>query len=208
MTKDAQILKLRRKLADAEAVAADLRGQLERLESGHTVAQAAEGGDVVLALWKAALGIARTRSSKRQCQVMWNRVPKAERPDLDTALAALKKWNRCEEWTKDACMFAPGLHKWIDRRGWEDVPETRPEVDPLAKYKPIRKAAQEPEAELATDEDLEALMSNFRTPCTPAATPVQPAGNSGENCQIPAETGNSDTISLTSSLLEDRPVTP
>ena len=74
-------------------------------------------------LWKAALPIARTRSSQQQCRVEWNKIPKAERPTVAELLNALKVWNRCTEWKKDGHTFVPGLHKFIARRQWQDLPE-------------------------------------------------------------------------------------
>lgn len=186
MSKDAAISRLKRQIADLEAKLADLRDKLARLVSGVTIAQAA-AEDPVLALWKAALAKSRERSSKQQCRIAWSRVPKAERPDLETAVAALKAWNRCEEWTKDACMFAPGLHRWIGNRGWEDVPEVR---DPVAKYRAPAKAAPVADpADTATEDDIRAIFGTFKPRCTPPAPSVQGHGNPGQISHFSAEPG-------------------
>jgi hypothetical protein len=51
------------------------------------------------------------------------RIPAVERPLVATAVSALKAWNRSEGWKSDANMFAPGLHRFIAERMWEDLPE-------------------------------------------------------------------------------------
>jgi hypothetical protein len=94
-------------------------------------------------LWNEALPTARSRSSKIQCRTAWERIPKDERPTITQALAALKTWNRSEEWRKDGNAYVPGLDKWIARRQWENLPEVL-RVDPSARYRPTPKPAPEP----------------------------------------------------------------
>jgi hypothetical protein len=75
-------------------------------------------------LWNASLPIARNRSSKLKVKKAWDAIPKRERPVLSDAIAALKRWNRCDAWRKDSNQFVPGLHRWITDRQWENLPET------------------------------------------------------------------------------------
>lgn len=124
--------KLRDKIAEAEATLGSLRSRLAKIEAQLAGQPAPESG--LEMLWKAALPIARTRSSKHACRVEWNRVPRHERPTVSDALDALKTWNRCEEWRKEGNAYVPGLHRWIKNRQWENIPEvSRP--DPGARYR-------------------------------------------------------------------------
>jgi hypothetical protein len=120
-TLTARANKLRKQLADAEAVVAGLTLKLAKTEAqltGQTVP--ISGLDE---LWKIALPIARTRSSKHLCRKAWNMLPKGERPTIATMISALKIWNRCREWKKDGNQFVPALDRWIRERRWEDLPE-------------------------------------------------------------------------------------
>jgi hypothetical protein len=117
----AQAASLRKKLADAEAVADQLRAKLAVVEAKLSGAPAPVSGLEIL--WQTALPMARQRSSKHLCRQEWNRLPQAERPRVEALLAALKAWNRCDEWKKDGSQYAPGLHKFIKNRMWESLPE-------------------------------------------------------------------------------------
>ena len=113
---------LRRRIAAGEADLDALRAKLAGIEAklaGNPV-PIVSGLDL---LWKIALPNSRSRSSKQQCRVEWNKIPKADRPPVQTLLDALKIWNRCDDWKRDANTFAPGLHRWIKNRCWEDLPE-------------------------------------------------------------------------------------
>lgn len=126
--------KLRRQIADAEATLSALKLKLAQAEAkltGQTVP--VSGLD---ALWKIALPIARTRSSKHLCRKAWNMIPKGERPEIDVMIQALKIWNRCLEWKKDGNQFVPALDRWIKERRWEDLPEV-PQAS--ARYQTIAK---------------------------------------------------------------------
>ena len=112
---------LRKKLAEAEAVADQLRAKLMLAEAKLT------GGPVPLSglelLWQAALPKSRERSSKHRCRTAWNRIPQGERPRMETMISALKAWCRCEAWKAEGGLYAPGLHRFIQERMWEDLPE-------------------------------------------------------------------------------------
>lgn len=116
-------------------------------------------------LWKIALPPARTRSSKQQCRIEWNKLPKTEKPTIQTMLDALKIWNRCQEWRKDSGAFVPGLHKWIKNRQWENLPQQAPAPSrypnaPAPLIAPTPQTAASP-AEIA--EILGTLKSKFLT---------------------------------------------
>lgn len=112
---------LRKKLAEAEAVADQLRAKLMLAEAK------LGGGPLPLSglelLWQAALPKSRERSSKHRCRTAWNRIPQGERPRVEVMITALKAWNRCQAWKGEGGLYAPGLHRFIAERMWEDLPE-------------------------------------------------------------------------------------
>jgi hypothetical protein len=141
--KETTVAKLQRQIADTEAKLAALQEKLAKV-----TAPKAEKPAAVFELdplWKAALPISRARSSKHQCRKEWNLIPKAQRPDIDTIVNALKAWNRSPEWKKDGCAYAPGLHRFIKERRWEDLPET---TEAPSRYR----AAPQPAPQKATGE--------------------------------------------------------
>lgn len=152
--------KLRQKIAETEAVLGQLKTRLAKIEAQLTGEPAPESG--LELLWKAALPMARTRSSKQQCRIEWNRIPKHERPSVQIALDALRIWNRCEEWKKDGNAFVPGLHRWIKARQWENLPEVS-DRDVSARYrvtpKPVPQTAPE---DIATAEDVAEILASIR----------------------------------------------
>ncbi len=128
-----------RQLADAEAVVAGLRARLAKIQAKLTGEPAPESG--LEMLWKAALPMARTRSSKQQCRAEWFRIPIQDRPPVKEVVDALYKWRSCPEWKKDGNAFVPGLHLWIKRRQWENVPESN-QLAP-SRYRSAPKAVAE-----------------------------------------------------------------
>lgn len=133
--------KLRDEIARNEAILGNQRARLAKIEAQLTGEAAPENG--LDQLWKIALPIARTRSSKQQCRIEWNRIPKHERPTVQTAADALRIWNRCEEWKKDGNAYVPGLHRWIKARQWENLPEGS-DRDPLSRYRTAEKPVAQP----------------------------------------------------------------
>ena len=128
---------LRQQVILAETTLGHLRSKLATAEARLTGSPAPESG--LDLLWKAALSKSRERSSKHLCRIEWNRVPKHDRPPVQQAVTALKAWNRSEEWKKDGNAFAPGLHRFIKNRMWEDLPEGST-YDPSARYRPTPQA--------------------------------------------------------------------
>ena len=155
----ASLDRLRQQLATAEATAENLRHKIAAHQAKLDGSPPPVSG--LDLLWKTALPIARTRSSKIQCRTEWNRIPKDQRPTVQFALDCLKIWNRCEEWKKDGNTFVPALHRWIKNRQWENLPESS-RYDPLARY---RKADPAPPP-LRTDEDQAALREFLKLPRT------------------------------------------
>ncbi len=132
MSENPTIAALQRRIADTEATLGSLRQKLAKALAKDAGTPAPICG--LDLLWKAALPMSRKRSSKHLCRAAWNRLPKHERPAVADAIAALKAWNRCDEWRKNDAMFAPGLHRFISERKWEDLPEGG-HADPLARYR-------------------------------------------------------------------------
>lgn len=142
---ETEIKRLKRQIAEDESQLDAKRSKLAKLEAKWKGEAAPLTG--LELLWKAALPKARERSSKHRCRKAWNLIPQSHRPPVKEAIEALTKWNKCEEWTKEFSQFAPGLHRFIAERMWEDVPEVR---DPFAKY---RKKPQPKPAEDGLDSD-------------------------------------------------------
>jgi hypothetical protein len=150
--------KLRRLLADAEAVVSGLRARLAKLDAKITGEPPPESG--LEMLWKAALPMAKSRSSKHQCRQEWARIPLAERPPVARVIDALYRWNRSPEWKKDSNSFVPGLHLWIKRRQWENVPETTAPAPAPSRYRSIPKAVPVTAPEdAATPEEIASILS-------------------------------------------------
>ncbi len=150
-----QITQARKKVAEAEAVLGDLREKLARLVARQNPADAVAVSGLDL-LWREALPKCRERSSRHKCRVAWHRIPLSERPTVAAAVAALKAWNKCEEWTKDRGQFAPALDRFISERRWEDVPVVH---DPLGIYRKTKPAPREAKPEeFASPEDIRRIL--------------------------------------------------
>lgn len=150
---------LRRRIAEVEADMQNLRAKLALAESKLT------GQPVLMVsgldmLWKLALPMSRTRSSKQQCRIEWNKIPKSDRPTVDDLLKALKVWNRCDEWRKDGHTYVPGLHKWIKNRAWEDLPEVA-EAPSRARQAAPKVIPQTAPEEAASAADIASLIASL-----------------------------------------------
>jgi len=88
-------------------------------ESNNTVSD--ETRDVILELWDMSPKPARARSSKKQVRDAW-RIIKTK-PGKQTLIDALKAWMLCPEWKRNDGQAIQGLHLWIKRERWEDLPE-------------------------------------------------------------------------------------
>lgn len=102
---------------------------------------------LLVEFWKQCPETSRRRSSKALLRKEWGRVPKHERPSLETILGALAAFKRTPEWKRDNYQFVPGVHRLIKMRFWEDPPE------PDRPFLPRQKPPSPPrEGELETDQ--------------------------------------------------------
>jgi hypothetical protein len=150
--------KLRRQLADAEATVSALKLKIAKAEAKLTGEPVPVSG--LEMLWHAALPIARNRSSKQQCRIEWNKIPKGDRPTIETLVNALKIWNRSDEWRKDGHSFVPGLHRWIARRCWEDLPEVEAARSRTPKARTLDISTPLPDA--ATPEEIAEILGALK----------------------------------------------
>ncbi|WAC21016.1 hypothetical protein OVA24_06420 [Luteolibacter sp. SL250] len=157
--KETTVAKLQRQIADTEAKLQNLREKLARATTPKAEKPAATFE--LDPLWKAALPISRTRSSKHQCRKEWNKIPKAQRPDIEVIVNALKAWNRSPEWKKDGNAYAPGLHRFISRRQWEDLPET---TEAPSRHRAAPQPVQQPSGPGITDPAEIAALLSIKTP--------------------------------------------
>jgi hypothetical protein len=74
-------------------------------------------------LWKLSPRTSRPRTSRKDVAAAWKSIPAKDRPTHDEALAAYLAWTKCEAWTKENGQYVCGLHLWIRKRQWENVPE-------------------------------------------------------------------------------------
>lgn len=140
--------KLRRQIAELEAKADALKVKLEKLLAAKTGEKAPVTG--LDLLWLAALPKSRERTTKEQCRIEWNKIPKGDRPIITDMIEALKAWNQSDEWIKDRNAYAPGLHRWIKNRGWECPPQIR-QAPSRHRAVPAKPAPQTDDAEVITD---------------------------------------------------------
>ena len=152
--------RVRRQIADAEANLGALRSKLARIEAALTGESAPETG--LDLLWKAALPIARTRSSKQQCRVEFNRIPAHQRPTVKLMVDALYVWNRSDEWKKDGNAYVPGLHRWIKARQWENLPEITSPITRLPRPAAPAPLPQQQPGDAATTEEILAILRPLR----------------------------------------------
>lgn len=164
---------LRRRLAEAEALAGSLRAKLAKMEA-HERGEAEPVCGLDL-LWNAALPISRQRSSKQKCRVAWARLPAAARPTIAAAVTALKAWNRCKQWYLDDHLYAKGLDKWIKDRMWEDLPAESKTAAPIHRNmspapKPLAVQADDENAVVLSDEEMRRRLGLRSSPPKTAPT--------------------------------------
>jgi hypothetical protein len=154
---------LRVKIAETEATLQGLRNRLAKIDAQASGEPTPEAGLDIL--WKAALPISRTRSSKMLCRKAWNMIPASDRPRIAEAVAALVAWNRCEEWKKDGNQYAIALDRFIRERRWESLPETKAERDGLARYRtPSKQLSPADPAAAILDRDEIAQLLSIKVP--------------------------------------------
>lgn len=84
------------------------------------------------AVWKEGPAQTRLRSSKKQLRDAWTRTK--AKPEMREVIRVLRLWVKCEAWTKDGGQFAQAIHRWVQHRQWENIPDA-PEAAP---QKPTR----------------------------------------------------------------------
>jgi hypothetical protein len=145
----ASAVKLRKQVADAEALLGHLRAKLFKIEAKLAGEPPPETG--LDRLWDAALPICRLRAgSQLKCRKAWERIPRHQRPKIADAVAALVAWNRCEEWRKDGGAFVCGLDRWIAEQRWTNIP-FQPRDPTAPKPRPVPPAPS-PEDALTPEE--------------------------------------------------------
>lgn len=152
-----QATRLRDQIAKVEGELSGLKSRLAKIQARLTGEPPPQTG--LDLLWDAALPTARVRSSKRQCRTEWMRIPIAERPPVKDVLAALRAWNRCDEWRKDCSAFVPGLHRWIKNRQWENVPQNERPYTRKPNPRPTPAPPQDP----ASIEDIHRILGSITT---------------------------------------------
>jgi len=89
--------------------------------------------EIIRSMWAQFSPKSKTRSSMKKLDDAWKAVK--PKPDETTVIDSLKKWVRCNEWTKDGGQFAPGAHIWVKDRKWEFDPEIaqphQPTLEPV-----------------------------------------------------------------------------
>ncbi|MCP5534257.1 MAG: helix-turn-helix domain-containing protein [Akkermansiaceae bacterium] len=72
-------------------------------------------------LWNRTPSKGRERSSKKQLEAALKKLPRDVTEE--TIIEGLEGWKRSESWTKDNGQFVPGVHRWVNDRKWESIPE-------------------------------------------------------------------------------------
>lgn len=83
---------------------------------------------ILAAMWQAAPPQARQRSSKADVAEQWCKIPRNQRPDMETVVKAVAAWKQCDEWLRDGGQFIKGLHRLVKARFWESAPERNSRV--------------------------------------------------------------------------------
>ena len=74
-------------------------------------------------LWKNTPPKGRERSSQKQLHQAWVKIPAAARPSHQQIIQALAAWKRSDAWTADSGKYVPGIHRWVNDRKWQDLPQ-------------------------------------------------------------------------------------
>lgn len=79
-------------------------------------------------IWNAGPIATRHRSSKKQLATAWARTTK--KPDEAEVLRILALWAKSYDWTKQNGEYAPGIHRWVQCRQWENDPTANSDSTP------------------------------------------------------------------------------
>jgi hypothetical protein len=83
--------------------------------------------DVLAEIWESSPKSCRERSSKKQVADEWKRIKVSDRPSAEDLNGAIAAWSSSEKWKEG---FGEGLHLWIKRRQWENIPTPQPKTNP------------------------------------------------------------------------------
>ena len=75
------------------------------------------------AVWQITPPKGRERSSKKLLHDALKKIPKPLMPSQEEILIALDAWGKSDSWTKSNGEYVPGIHRWINDRKWELIPE-------------------------------------------------------------------------------------
>lgn len=75
------------------------------------------------AVWQAAPAMARGRSSTMEFLKAWREQQKnGGIPPVADVLESLEAWKRSKKWAENGGEYIEGLHRWVNRRQWENRP--------------------------------------------------------------------------------------
>jgi Helix-turn-helix domain len=74
-------------------------------------------------IWKNTPPKGRERSSREDLRKAWVKIPPTVRPSHQEVIRALDAWKRSDAWTTDSGKWVPGIHRWVNARKWQDLPE-------------------------------------------------------------------------------------
>jgi len=75
------------------------------------------------AIWKAFPSRGRENSSKKETLEEIQKIPAKERPTIEEVIKAIEAWKLSPKWTDDGGQYVQGVHRWINKRQWENIPE-------------------------------------------------------------------------------------
>lgn len=116
-----------------DSVTPPLQKRYQRREEKSNTPLPPEGGlsPFLESVWKAGPIATRHRSSKKQLASAWART--ANKPPEAEVLRVLELWVKSHDWTKQSGEFAPGIHRWVQCRQWENDPTAEMASTPRTK---------------------------------------------------------------------------
>ena len=94
-----------------------------KVDTKNTASRARD--DALVSIWKAAPRISRERSSKVQLRKAYDAL--SPKPNVEDVLRSLSAWSMSDKWSKDDGQYQEAIHRWIQNRKFEDVPEAKPD---------------------------------------------------------------------------------
>jgi hypothetical protein len=94
----------------------------DRMKKEHVCREADE---ILKSIWNQTPPMGRQRSSKKQLENEWMKIPAAKRPTKEIVIHALNAWCASDAWRKDGGQWVGGIHLWIENRQWENIPSNQ-----------------------------------------------------------------------------------